>query len=168
MFTSCTIHPLTLTLHHFFGDIFMLKYILLTIAGILPFPFASDICAQTCKIRCKNASDGKCTYMEVYEYDFVTEKPMFPGGDTHLVSFINKTRQYPEKAYHRGVGGRVTCSFVINADGSVSHIRILKGVEPSLNREAIRIFSLMPNWIPGKIDNIAVPVRVIRSIPFRR
>ncbi|MBO4965143.1 MAG: energy transducer TonB [Muribaculaceae bacterium] len=146
----------------------MLKYILLTIVGLITFPLTPDVCAQTCKIRCKKASDGKCVYMEVYEYDYVTEKPMFPGGDSHLVSFINHTRQYPEKAYKRGVTGRVTCSFIVNADGSVSHIRILKGVEPSLNREAIRIFSLMPAWIPGKIDNIAVPVRVIRSIPFRK
>lgn len=124
--------------------------------------------AQTCKIRCGAQADGKVRYKEVYEYDFVTEKPTFPGGDSRLICFINQTRCYPEAAYRRGVTGRVTCSFVVNEDGSISHIQILKGVEPALNKEALRIFGKMPNWTPGKLDNVTVPVRVIRSVSFRK
>lgn len=123
--------------------------------------------AQTCKIRCGSTSDGRCIYKEVYEYDYVTVKPSFPGGDSKMICFINKTREYPSEAYKKRISGRVTCSFVINADGSVSDIKILKGVEPSLNKEALRIFRKMPVWSPGKIDNTPVPVRVIRSIHFR-
>ena len=124
--------------------------------------------AQTCRVAMGVNSDGRKAYMEVYEYDYVPEKPTFPGGDWRLVEFINKTRRYPKKAYEAGIHGRVTCSFVVNADGSVSHIRVLKGVEESLNREAIRILEEMPDWHPGSIDGREVPVRVIWSIPFRK
>lgn len=113
-------------------------------------------------------SEGRKAYMEVYEYDYVTEKPSFPGGDWKLVEFINSTRQYPKKAYDAGIQGRVTCSFVVNANGSISHIKVLKSIEDSLNEEAIRILASMPDWIPGRIEGRPVPVRVIRSIPFRK
>lgn len=106
--------------------------------------------------------------MEVFEYDYVSDKPSFPGGDRNLMTFINATREYPREAYRKGIQGRVTCSFVVNVDGSVSHISVLRGVEPTLNKEAIRILSKMPDWIPGKHDGHVVPVRVVWSVPFRR
>ena len=123
--------------------------------------------AQTCRINC-GRSNGQTIYKEVYEYDFVSEKPVFPGGNSKLVGFINETRKYPAEAYKKGIQGRVTCSFVINTDGSVSNIKILKGVESSLNQEALRIFAAMPSWTPGKINGHPVPVRVIWPVPFRR
>lgn len=129
---------------------------------------AAPMAAQTCKIRCGVTSDGRSKYKEVYEYDYVNEKPGFPGGDAMLISFINQTREYPKEAYKKGITGRVTCSFVVNPDGTISNVQVLKGVEPSLNREAVRIFNVMPQWTPGKIDNTPVPVRVIRSISFRK
>jgi protein TonB len=120
-------------------------------------------------MRCTTiGSDGHCEYREVYEYDYVWEKPSFPGGDVKLIQFINKHRKYPEAAYKAGIQGRVVCSFIVNTDGSVSDIQIFKGVEPSLNKEAQRIFHLMPHWNPGKLDGIPVPVRVIRAVPFRK
>lgn len=124
--------------------------------------------AQTCRITLGTTSSGHTTYMEVYEYDYVTDKPCYPGGDCELIQFINNTRRYPQKAYQDGVQGRVTCSFVVNTNGSVSHIRVLKSVEETLNREAVRILSLMPDWTPGRVNGHPVPVRVIRSIPFRK
>lgn len=107
-------------------------------------------------------------YREVYEYDYVWEKPSFPGGDDKLMRFINKNRKYPKAAYKAGIQGRVVCSFIVNCDGAVSDIQVFKGVENSLNDEAVRIFSLMPKWSPGRINGIPVPVRVIRAVPFRR
>ena len=85
-----------------------------------------------------------------------------------MINFINSTRHYPEEAYESGIEGRVTCAFVVQPDGKISHIKVLRGVESTLNQEAMRIISMMPVWIPGKISDIAVPVRVITSIPFRR
>lgn len=129
---------------------------------------ATDAQAQTCRVSIGNTSQGHASYIEVYEYDYVQEKPCYPGGDCQLMKFINSNRHYPEKAYKDGVQGRVTCSFVVNSNGSVSHIKVLKSVEESLNQEAMRILSLMPSWEPGKINGKPVPVRVIRSIPFRK
>ena len=132
-------------------------------------PLASmEAKAQTCRVSIGNSSQGHASYLEVYEYDYVQEKPCYPGGDCQLMKFINSNRHYPEKAYKDGVQGRVTCSFVVNSNGSVSHIRVLKSVEESLNQEAMRILSLMPSWEPGRINGKPVPVRVIRSIPFRK
>lgn len=139
--------------------------ILMAIVALIA-PEAAD--AQTCRISLGRASDGHSCYMEVYEYDFVTLKPSFPGGDSKLVEFINKHRSYPDKAYRDGIQGKVICSFVVNADGAVSHLKVLKGVEPTLNEEALRILGLMPDWVPGRIDERPVPVRVIWSVPFRK
>lgn len=124
--------------------------------------------AQTCRINAGHTSGGAKAYMEVFEYDYVSEKPTFPGGDVKLISFINDNRKYPEEAYKKGIQGRVTCAFVVNTDGSISHISILKGVEQSLNQEAMRILGKMPEWKPGKHDGRTVPVRVIWSVPFRK
>ncbi len=127
-----------------------------------------DVKAQTYRVRAGNGASGCKAYLEVYEYDYVKQKPVFPGGDANLVAFINENRRYPAEAYKKGIQGRVTCSFVINTDGSVSHISILKGVEHSLNQEAIRVMSKMPGWTPGMHDGQPVPVRVIWSVPFRK
>ncbi len=124
--------------------------------------------AQTCRISMGVNSEGHKTFREVFEYDYVSDKPSFPDGDWKLVEYINHTRQYPRDAYEKGIQGRVTCSFVVNTDGSISHVQVIKSIEESLNREAIRIFSEMPRWEPGRIDGHTVPVRVIWSVPFRK
>lgn len=105
--------------------------------------------------------------MDVYGYDSVDVHPSFPGGEIALVSFINDERRYPKRAYREGIEGRVLCSFIVNADGSLSHISVIRGVEESLNREAVRILSKMPNWVAGEKDETPVPVYCILPIPFR-
>lgn len=138
---------------------------------VLLFAMAAYPChtpAQTCRVNIGVGSDGSVTYKEVYEFDFVEEKPEFPGGGSHLVDFINRNRRYPPEAYAEGVQGRVMCSFVINTDGSVTNISVIKGVEPTLNTEAVRVLSQMPDWSPGKINGTQVPVRVVCTVPFRK
>lgn len=142
--------------------------ILMTAGTALALLFPAHISAQTCRVNSGVSADGCMTYKVVYEFDYVEEKPVFPGGGPTMVAFINKQRRYPAEAYALGIEGRVTCSFVVNTDGKVSNITVLKGVEPSLNREAVRILSKMPPWTPGKIEGNTVPVRVICSIPFRK
>ena len=143
-------------------------YIFLLISAVL-LGVSNHADAQTCRVKAgKNTSTGCQNYIEVYEYDYVKEKPEFPGGNAQLVKFINEHREYPAEAYKKGIQGRVTCSFVVNTDGSVSHISVIRGVEQSLNREAVRIMSKMPEWIPGKHDGQTVPVRVVWSVPFRK
>ncbi len=103
----------------------------------------------------------------VYNYDYVDEQPVFPGGDHGMTTFINQTREYPYNAHNAGIEGRVLCSFIINEDGSVSDVRIVRGVESSLNNEAIRIISSMPKWKAGRENGQAVKVRYVTPIVFR-
>lgn len=138
------------------------------VVSLLWLSGAGSISAQTIRVSNGVTSDGRRCYREVFEYDYVTEKPTFPGGDSELVSFINTHRIYPRVAYQKGVQGRVTCSFVVNADGHVSNIKVIKGVEATLNDEAMRVLSLMPSWLPGRIGGQPVPVRVIWAVPFRK
>ena len=126
----------------------------------------TTLAAQTVRVRCYKG--GVPTYKEVYEYDYVADKPTFPGGSTELVRYINNTRRYPRSAYSRGVQGRVVVSFVVNTDGTVSDVSVIRGVEKSLDMEAARIIAAMPKWTPGKIRGCSVPVRVIQTIPFRK
>ena len=143
------------------------QYLILTVSLGLASA-TPGVQAQTCRVNIGSNRQGCSNYIEVYEYDYVTEKPMFPGGDTQLMRFINREREYPREAYERGIQARATCSFVVNADGTVSHISVLRGVDPSLNKEAIRVLSQMPEWTPGKLNGQAVPTRVVWSVPFRR
>lgn len=139
---------------------------------LITFAFCASVVlpatAQTYRVSAGVSADGRKTYREVFEYDYVSEKPVFPDGESGLVAFINAHRAYPPEAYRRGIEGRVICSFVVNADGAVSHLHIVKGVESSLNDEALRILSLMPPWTPGRLEGRPVPVRVICTVPFRK
>lgn len=147
----------------------MNKYLLVLLLFGLGLAAATfDASAQTCRVKAGNPQSGGTSYIEVYEYDFVSEKPSFPGGSQKLIAFINENRKYPQEAYKKGIQGRVTCSFVVNPDGSVSHISVLRGVETSLNQEAVRIMSKMPEWLPGKHEGHTVPVRVVWFVPFRK
>lgn len=150
------------------ADISKFNLPLSMLLAIAASSFVLPSSAQTTFINCTSSHTGHPSVREVYEYDFVSHKPSFPGGSTSMLEFLNTNRQYPEEAYRKGIQGRVTCQFVVNADGSVSDIRLLRGVHPSLNREAIRLFSIMPEWQPGRHDGKCVPVRVIWSVPFRK
>lgn len=141
--------------------------LLLTATAFLP-GLCHTAAAQTCRVSMGMRADGAISYKEVYEFDFVDHKPEFPGGGAKMVSYINRHRQYPAEAYKRGIQGRVICSFVVNTDGSLSHLKVLRGVEKSLNAEALRIIGGMPQWQPGRLEGIPVPVRVICAVPFRQ
>lgn len=136
--------------------------------AIFALTFTTKSYSQTCMVKTATLNNGNAVYTEVFEYDYVDEKPEFPGGVNSLIKFINNNRQYPSQAYEAGIEGRVTCAFVVHPDGKIANINILRGVESSLNQEAMRIVSLMPDWTPGKINDTPVPVRVICCIPFRK
>lgn len=139
-------------------------FLLITITALLTGQKAA---AQTCRVAI-GSSDGMQTFREVFEYDFVDQKPSFPGGNEAFLDYINKNRKYPADAYKEGIEGRVTCSFIVNADGNISHLKVIKGCHKSLNMEAMRLLAEMPCWLPGKHSSRAVPVRVVHSIPFRK
>ena len=124
--------------------------------------------SQMVRVNLGSNDSGGANYIDAYKYDYVQEKPSFPGGEAKLTEFINANRQYPREAYKKGIQGRVTCWFIVNTDGSVSNVSLLRSVNELLNEEALRVFNLMPDWQPGRINGIPVPVMVVRSIRFRK
>ncbi len=97
-------------------------------------------------------------------FTVVEEMPKFPGGDAELLQFIAKSIKYPVIAQENGIQGRVICSFVVNRDGSVVDAEIVRGVDPSLDKEALRVIGTMPKWSPGK--QRGKPVRVKYTVPI--
>ena len=92
----------------------------------------------------------------------------FPGGESQLYDFIIATRCYPREAYEKGIEGRVICTFIINTDGTIEHINVIRSVEESLDREAVRIIKEIPRWNAGMLDGRPVPVKYVLAIPFRQ
>ena len=96
---------------------------------------------------------------EAIPFQLVEEKPSFQGGDANQFSkWVNQRLVYPEIAKENGVQGRVTLQFTVEKDGSVTKVKVLRGVDPSLNKEAVRVVSMSPKWKPGKQRDRAVPV----------
>ena len=94
----------------------------------------------------------------------VEEMPEFPGGELALRTFIGKAIVYPTVAQENGIQGKVFVTFVVNKDGSVSNAKIARGVDPSLDAEALRVVATLPKWKPGK--QRGVPVRVSYTVPI--
>ena len=100
-------------------------------------------------------------------FEIVEENPEFPGGPEALQRFLTKNIVYPESAVDNGIQGRVMVNFVVERDGSVSGVDILKGVDPALDKEALRVVKLMPKWKPGKQQGKAVRTRFRVPVVFR-
>lgn len=101
---------------------------------------------------------------EVNEIDKVDEKPSFPGGESAMKSYLNSILKYPDVAQENGVQGRVIVQGIIEKDGSISDVKISRSVDPSLDREALRVVKAMPKWTPAKLKG--KPVRTKCSIPI--
>jgi protein TonB len=100
-------------------------------------------------------------------FEVVEQMPSFPGGDVALMQYLSKNIKYPPVAEEMGIQGRVICTFVVERDGSVSDIRIARSVDPSLDKEAIRVVSGMPRWIPGRQNGQMVRVKYTLPVTFR-
>lgn len=105
---------------------------------------------------------------EAIPFQLVEEKPSFNGGDANEFSkWVNSKLQYPEIAKENGVQGRVTLQFTVNPDGSVSNVKVLRGVDSSLDKEAVRVVSMSPKWKPGKQRDRAVKVTYTFPVIFQ-
>ena len=96
-------------------------------------------------------------------FTVVEEMPEFPGGQGELLKYLGKSIKYPVLAQENGIQGRVICAFVVNRDGSIVDAEVLRGVDPSLDKEALRVINSMPKWKPGK--QRGKPVRVKYTVP---
>ena len=105
---------------------------------------------------------------EAIPFQLVEEKPSFNGGDANEFSkWVNATLVYPEIAKENGVQGRVTLQFTVEADGRVTNVKVLRGVDESLDKEAVRVVSSSPKWKPGKQRDRAVKVTYTFPVIFQ-
>ena len=95
------------------------------------------------------------------------EMPEFPGGMRECMNFLGKNVKYPATAQEKGIQGRVIVQFVVNRDGSIVEPKVVRGVDPELDAEALRLISIMPKWKPGKQKGEAVRVKYTIPVMFR-
>lgn len=155
----------------------------LKIAKETPMQYVSDL-----KKRCRELNIIRLTYGDSESVHLIFEKadhsspsssaaddivpvcevePQFPGGTMELMKFIAANMRYPKVCADNKIEGRVTLSFVIEKDGSVSNIEEMRSPDSRLTTEAIRVVSSMPKWIPGKQDGKAVRVKYMLPVTFR-
>ena len=96
---------------------------------------------------------------------FVEDQPVFPGGDDARIKYLQNNIHYPQKAMEKGIQGTVYITFVIEKDGRITNVRVLRGVGGGIDKEALRVVKNMPVWKPGKQKG--KPVRVQFNMPIR-
>lgn len=99
--------------------------------------------------------------------EFAEQAPSFPGGLEALSKFLSENIKYPITAQENGIQGKVIIKFVVSKTGDISNIQIFRGVDTSLNKEAVRVVQAMPKWIPGKQKGKAVDVYFTLPVEFR-
>ena len=123
----------------------------------------------------QQAVEVKYTPVEVEEeevdeeqiFQIVEEQAQYPGGMAECMKFLSKNIKYPTISQENGVKGRVIVQFVVNRDGSIVDAKVMRGVDPYLDKEALRVVGLMPKWSPGKQRGKAVRSQFILPVMFR-
>jgi TonB family protein len=100
-------------------------------------------------------------------YEVVEEMPSYPGGKPAIAAYIAKTVKYPGPCLDKKIEGRVVCRFTVTRDGTVKDIVVTKSVDPLLDKEAVRVISLMPKWIPGRHNGARVDAKYTLPVTFR-
>ena len=126
----------------------------------------------TIKINGKTATRIKVNDKEYVSepegaFDVVEQMPEFPGGAAGMMKFIAENVKYPEEAYSKGIEGRVLVQFIIEKDGSVTNVKVIKKVNDAIDAEAVRVVKAMPKWKPGKQNGREVRVKYTIPVSFR-
>ena len=100
-------------------------------------------------------------------FGIVEQMPSFRGGHQKLLEYLSENVQYPEECEEACIQGRVIVTFVIEKDGSISDVKVAKSVDPLLDKEAVRVVSQMPKWVPGKQSGIAVRMKYTIPVTFQ-
>lgn len=100
-------------------------------------------------------------------FDVVQQMPSFPGGDRKLMEYLAENTRYPKECEESCIHGRVIVTLVIEKDGSITNVKVVRSLDPRLDEEAVRIVSSMPKWYPGKQNGVTVRVRYIIPVTFR-
>ena len=104
---------------------------------------------------------------ETKVFDVVEQMPSFPGGMGALMQYLSSHIKYPVVAEENGIQGRVICTFIVERDGSITDTRVARSVDPSLDKEAVRVINSMPRWIPGKQNGSACRVKFTLPVTFK-
>ena len=118
-------------------------------------------------VKKEKASNPDMTPDKNGVYQIVEEMPQFPSGETKMMEYIAKNINYPQEARDKGIEGRVFIGMVIEKDGSVSNVRVLRGIGGGCDEEAVRVISSMPKWKPGKVGGEPVPVSYMLPVNFK-
>lgn len=103
----------------------------------------------------------------IYTIAIVEQAPSFPGGESAMYEWLSKNINYPVIAQENNIQGRVVMQFVVGRNGEIEEVEILRGVDSSLDQEALRVIKAMPRWIPGKQGGNAVKVRYTLPVQFK-
>ena len=138
-----------------------------TAVGALDFNEGSDEGTHVVQLNERVVDEVPPAVEETKVFDVVEQMPSFPGGDAALMKFLSEHIKYPVVAEENGIQGRVIATFVVERDGSISDVKVIKSVDPSLDKEAIRVLKSMPKWIPGKQNGSAVRVKYTVPVTFK-
>ena len=97
---------------------------------------------------------------------YAGDKPTFPGGEEALKKYLKENVKYPEISKENGVEGIVAVGFIVETDGSLKDVKVIKFVDPDLEKEAVRVVSGMPNWIPAENNGASVASPAEVDVPF--
>ena len=130
---------------------------IISLAAMLTF----SLCAGA---QNKESKSSKTTNVkQVKVFDVVEQMPQFNGGQEALMLYLSNNIKYPESAETSGIQGRVISTFVVECDGSISNVEVVKSIDPSLDKEAIRVVKSLPKFTPGRQNGY--PVRVWYTLP---
>ena len=111
--------------------------------------------------------DSKTETKKEQVYSIVETMPSFPGGQTALVAYLQENLKYPQSARDNGIQGRVYINFVVEKDGSISNVKVNRGIGGGCDEEAVRVVKAMPKWIPGVQKDQTVRVSYMMPIVFK-
>ena len=141
--------------------LFVVSALILLVIVIAPARAnAQDKREKTTQTRKDTATDDKV-------YEVCEQMPIFEGGDAALLKYLTDSVKYPELAKKHGVQGRVVIGFIVEKDGSLTDVKVLRHVDIALDAEALRVVKGMPKWIPGCQDEQLVRVRYNVPVSFR-
>ena len=119
------------------------------------------------KITKKNYIEVIGDYSQEVNPPVIDRYAMYPDGRKGMLKHIGKNVKYPEDAYNRGIQGKVELEFIVEKDGSVQEVRVIKSVGPELDQEAIRVIKKMNKWVPGYVEEQPIRLRYTVSVNFQ-
>jgi len=125
---------------------------------------ASDAVPEYIPVPVLKEEEGPADEQEIFKV--VESMPGFPGGEAALYTFLANNMKYPEMAKAAGISGKVYITFVVETDGSITDVKILRGIGGGCDEEAVRVIQSMPSWTPGKQRNMPVRVQYVLDIKF--